>query len=91
MNECIRCVKPFPQQVDATETINDPFVTSEQLRVGLMIFVVRDFDTSRSVLKLVNNRKRHSGDGSELPGKRRLSATGITEYRNSLHAAQRAR
>lgn len=70
VNKRIRYFEPFPQQLDAAETIDDPFVIGKQSRVRLKILFVRNSSASRSVLELVNNREWQSGDVSEFTRKR---------------------
>jgi len=70
MNQRIRCVKPFPNRLDAAKTVDDPFVAFHQCRMRLKIFFVRDVATVRPGCHFIDYVKRQSGYCRQLTGKR---------------------
>jgi hypothetical protein len=58
MNERVGCFEPLPHQLDATETVDDPFVSGKHPRMRLKVFLVRDLNASGSELKLINHYER---------------------------------
>ena len=91
MDQRICCIQPFPDRLDTTEAVDDPLVAIHQCHVRPQILFVRDRDTSRTELKFIEHLQRQAGRCSQRTGKRRLAATGISEYRHALHAAQQSR
>jgi hypothetical protein len=72
--------EPLPGRRNA-KSVNDPFVTAQQLGVRLEVFVVRDFAAIGFELDHVEGIERQAGQFRETSGKRGLTAAGIAEHR----------